>query len=115
MFKKLLVWQRAARLSAELYKGLVQVKDFGFRDQLTRAGLSIASNIAEGYGRGGSAEIRQFLRYAKGSAAEVETQIYIGMEIDYIAREQGKQWVQEAQEIQSMLAALIRSTQKTPH
>ncbi len=80
MFKNLLVWQRSARLSAQMYKELAALKYFGFRDQLTRAGLSIASNIAEGYGRGGAvAELRQFLRYAKGSAAEVETQIYIGM------------------------------------
>jgi four helix bundle protein len=109
MFKNLLVWQRSARLSAELYKALSDLKDFGFRDQLTRAGLSIASNIAEGYGRGGGqAEIRQFLRYAKGSAAEVETQIYIGMDIGYIPKPTGQLWSQEAQEIQSMLAALIK-------
>lgn len=99
-------------MSAELYKGLVSVKDRGFRDQLTRASLSIASNIAEGYGRGRVLKVRQFLRYAKGSAAEVETQICIGMDIGYIDKTQGKAWAQEAQEIQSILAALIRKDRR---
>ena len=50
-FEDLAVWKRSARLSAELYKSLRDLKDFGFRDQITRAGLSIPSNIAEGYER----------------------------------------------------------------
>ena len=107
-YKNLMVWKRAARLSVGLYRGLANLKDYGFRDQLTRSGLSIASNIAEGYGRGGCKEIQQFLRYAKGSAAEVETQVYIGAEIGYIAKADAQAWVIEAQEIQSMLAALIK-------
>ncbi len=109
LFKELAVWQRSARLSANLYKALVELRDYGFRDQITRSGLSIPSNIAEGYGRGVGKELVQFLRYAKGSAAELETQIYIGMEIGYIAREQGKLWAQEASEIQAMLGGLIKA------
>jgi len=50
-FEDLEVWKRAARLSAEIYKDMGNLKDFGFRDQVTRAGLSIPSNIAEGYER----------------------------------------------------------------
>jgi four helix bundle protein len=111
LFKDLLVWQRSARLSAELYKATAALKDYGFRDQLTRSGLSVPSNIAEGYGRGSGKELVQFLRYAKGSAAELETQIYIGMEIGYLEREQGKQWAQEASELQAMLGGLIKARQ----
>lgn len=107
-YKNLTVWKRAARLSVNLYRGLASLRDYGFRDQLTRSGLSIASNIAEGYGRGGCKEIQQFLRYAKGSAAEVETQVYIGAEIGYITKADAKAWVSEAQEIQAMLAALSK-------
>ena len=108
-FKELAVWQRSVRLSADLYKATAGLKDFGFRDQLTRAGLSVPSNIAEGYGRGGGKELVQFLRYAKGSAAELETQIYIGMDIGYIDRTQGKLWAQEASELQAMLGGLIKT------
>ncbi len=83
-FEELEVWKRSARLSADLYKALCDLKDFGFRDQITRAGLSIPSNIAEGYERGTDKEMANFLNYAKGSAGELRTQIYIGMDIGYI-------------------------------
>jgi four helix bundle protein len=80
-FEELEVWRRSARLSAELYKALADLRDFGFRDQITRAGLSIPSNIAEGYERESAKEIANFLNYAKGSAGELRTQIYIGMDM----------------------------------
>lgn len=108
-FEELEVWRRAARLSAELYKGLAELRDFGFRDQITRAGLSIPSNIAEGYERESAKEIANFLNYAKGSAGELRTQIYIGMDIGYIDKAQGKHWLTEAEEISKMLHALIRT------
>jgi len=108
-FEELDVWKRSARLSADIYRGLAEAKDYGFRDQITRAGLSIPSNIAEGYERESNKEIANFLNYAKGSAGELRTQIYIGMEIGYITREQGKPWLQEAEAISRMLHALIKS------
>ena len=80
-FEELEVWKRAARLSANLYIELAELKDFGFWDQITRAGLSIPSNIAEGYERNSEKELANFLNYAKGSAGELRTQIYIGIEI----------------------------------
>jgi four helix bundle protein len=114
-FEELEVWKWAARLSADLYKAFVDLKDFGFRDQITRAGLSIPSNIAEGHERGSDKEIANFLNYAKGSAGELRTQIYIGMDIGYIEREQGKRWLGEAEEISKMLHALIRTIRaRTP-
>ena len=60
-FEDLDVWKRSARLTAEIYKAFSSVTDFGFRDQITRSGLSISSNIAEGYERGGNREIANFL------------------------------------------------------
>ncbi len=108
-FEELDVWKRSARLSAEIYKTLAELKDYGFRDQITRAGLSIPSNIAEGYERNSNKELALFLNYAKGSAGELRTQIYIGMEIGYINREVGKNWLQEAEEISKMLHGLIRT------
>lgn len=78
-FEDLDVWRRAARLSADIYKGLADLRDFGFRDQITRSGLSVPSNIAEGHERESSKETAQFFGYAKGSAGELRTQIYIGM------------------------------------
>jgi four helix bundle protein len=81
-FENLAVWQKSARLSVELYKVLADLRDSGFRDQITKASLSIPSNIAEGHERGSRKEPANFLKYAKGSAGELRTQIYIGIEIE---------------------------------
>ena len=106
-FEKLEVWKRSARLSAELYKGLRELRDFGFRDQVTRSGLSIPSNIAEGMSRTSARDKRHFLVIARGSCAELRTQIYIGIDIDYIDGETGKHWLQETRELSAMLQSLI--------
>ncbi len=108
-FEELDVWKKSARLSADLYKSLANLKDYGFRDQITRASLSVPSNIAEGYERESNKEMANFLNYAKGSAGELRTQIYIGMEIGYINNEIGKNWLQEVEEISKMLYGLIRA------
>lgn len=97
------------RLSTDLYRQLADLRDFGFRDQITRAGLSIPSNIAEGYERDTARETANFLNYAKGSAGELRTQIHIGVEIGYIQADAGKQWLLEAEEISRMLHSLIRT------
>ena len=68
----------------------------GFGDQLTRSGLSIPSNIAEGYERGSDAEIARFLTIAKGSSGEVRTEILIGIEAEYLDRETALEWADEA-------------------
>jgi four helix bundle protein len=111
-FEDLEVWKRAARISADLYRHFSTVKDFGFRDQITRAGLSISSNIAEGYERASDKELANFLNYAKGSAGELRSQIYIGMEIGYIATDKGKIWINEIREISKMLHGLINKIRK---
>jgi len=108
-FEDLEVWKKTARLSADIYKELSSLKDYGFRDQITRSGLSIPSNIAEGIERESAKECVNFLSYAKGSCGELRTQIYIGIEIGYISEETGKQWIKESREISAMLVGLIRS------
>ena len=77
-------------------QGLRELRDFGFRDQITRSGLSIPSNIAEGYERDSDAEIARFLTIAKGSAGELRTQVLIGIEAELIDRPQGLTWADEA-------------------
>ena len=76
--------------------------------------MSIPSNIAEGYERSGNKEIANFLNIAKGSAGELRAQIYIGMDIGYIDKLQGKQWVKESEEISRMLYGLIRAVRTRP-
>jgi len=85
------------------------VTDYGFKDQISRSGLSIPSNIAEGVERNSPKETVNFLSYAKGSCGELRTQIYIGMKIGYIAKESGNKWIQETREISAMLVGLSDS------
>ena len=104
--EKLEVWKISARLSADVYKLLSNLKDFGFKDQITRAGLSIPSNIAEGMEKDSKKEQHRFLEIAKGSCAELITQIYIGIEIDYIEKQIGLSWKKEIKEILKMIVGL---------
>ncbi|MDD3495229.1 MAG: four helix bundle protein [Dysgonamonadaceae bacterium] len=107
--EKLDVWKMSARLSADVYKAFKSCKDFGFKDQITRAGISIPSNIAEGMEKSSQKEQIRFLDIAKGSAAEFSTQTYIGMDIGYISRENGKKWLESADHILSMLSNLQKT------
>jgi four helix bundle protein len=108
-FEDLDVWKRSKSLSAEIYRGTARLKDFGFRDQITRSGLSIPSNIAEGFERESIKECINFLSYAKGSCGELRTQIYIGQEVGYLRPEEAVKWIRETQEISSMIKGLIKT------
>ncbi|RRS29949.1 MAG: S23 ribosomal protein [Epsilonproteobacteria bacterium (ex Lamellibrachia satsuma)] len=107
--ERLDVWKRSCRLSVEVYKSFVDSKDFGYKDQITRSSLSIASNIAEGLEKESSKEKMRYIEIAKGSGAELVTQIYIGIEIGYIEKNMGMLWVKELKEILRMLASLKKN------
>ena len=108
-FEDLDVWKKAARLSSDIYRQLRELKDYGFKDQITRSGLSVPSNIAEGFERESQKEGITFISYAKGSCGELRCQIYIGMDIEYIPKDIGKKWLEEAKEISAMLSGLIKT------
>jgi four helix bundle protein len=105
-YEKLIVWKESVQLSAALYKYLKSLKDYGFKDQITRSGLSVPSNIAEGMARYSIKGKAHFLAIAKGSCAEMRTQIYIGIEIGYIDQVSGMNWLKEANSIDAMLTGL---------
>ena len=111
-FEDLEVWKRSAKLSADIYEMLQDLKDYGYKDQITRSGLSIPSNIAEGIERNSDKETLNFLSYAKGSCGELRTQVYIGMKIGYISPDKGNQWVAKTKEISAMLVGLMNSVKK---
>ena len=83
-------------------------KDYGFKDQVTRSAVSVPSNIAEGIERETVNDESKFLYYAKGSAGELVTQLYIGIEIGFIEKEHGLKLVPEAKEVAAMIALLIK-------
>jgi len=85
---------------------------FGLTSQIRRAAVSIASNIAEGWGRGTTADYARFLRMARGSMYEVETQAIIARELGYIDTEKFEYFEQAVDEAGRVLAGLIRSIEK---
>ena len=104
--EKLDVWKKSARLAADVYKAFRECRDFGFKDQITRSALSIPSNIAEGMEKESLKEQIRFLEIAKGSSAEFITQAYIAMDINYLDRKLGKEWIERTEHILSMLTKL---------
>src|SRR5271166_6251709 len=89
-FKDLIVWQRAIQLSLEIYKLTAEFpasERFGLTNQLRRASVSVASNIAEGYGRATKGEYVQFLGHARGSNCEVQTQLVISEGLGFGAKQ----------------------------
>ena len=108
-FEQLDVWKRASRLSCEIYKATETVQNWGFKDQITRSGLSVPSNIAEGEERETIKEKVRFLYYAKGSLGELVTQLYIGIEIGYLNRQCSMDMIKEAKELAKIIGSLIKN------
>lgn len=111
-FKKLNVWQKSKDLTIQIYKLTDQgnfAHDFGLRDQMRRAAVSICSNIAEGDERGTNKDSIRFLYIAKGSLAEVLTQLEISVGIGYFSQEQLGPFEKEILDIGKMLGSLIKA------
>ena len=111
-YKDLTVWQRSIELSLSIYR-LTSVfpehERFGLTGQLRRAGVSIPSNIAEGYGRGTRKDYKQFLSIARGSTLEVQTQLLIANELGYCALDVVLERSQSlSEEVSKMLYSLIQ-------
>ena len=88
-FEEIESWQKARELVNEIYKATRHndfSKDFGLKDQIRRAAVSIMSNIAEGYERDGKREFIQFLSIAKASAGEVKSQLYVALDNAYLSQ-----------------------------
>jgi four helix bundle protein len=86
-FEDLIAWQKARELTRRIYEVTRQgefQRDFSLRDQIRRASISVMSNVAEGFERGGRSEFHQFLVIAKGSCAELRSQLYVAMDVEYI-------------------------------
>jgi len=90
-FKDLKVWQEGKEFAKEVYalvKHLPKEENYALGDQLRRAAVSVASNIAEGYGRQSDKDYIHFLKFARGSLNEVETQLLLAVDFGYLTEEQ---------------------------
>lgn len=115
-FRKLSVWQKSKNLAVEIYKitntGKL-AKDYGLREQMQRAAVSIPSNIAEGNDRESEKELIRYLHISKGSLSELQTQLEIAREIDYIDEAIYSDMNIKCSEVSKMLGGLIKSLQKS--
>ena len=111
-YKELKVWQKSYQLCLEIYritKDFPKVEQYGLSSQIRRAVISVPSNIAEGYGRKTTPDYLRSLYIAYGSCCELETQILLSGDLDYINDDDLKEILEKIGEVERMLKALIRS------
>ncbi len=109
-FRDLIVWQRAVELAVEIYRltdDFPKSEMYGLSSQLRRASVSIASNIAEGYGRTTKGEYVQFLGHARGSLCEVQTQLVIAQQLGLSSESKRERCEGFAHEVGKMLNAIL--------
>ena len=110
-YKDLIVWQRAIQMSVAIYKltvGFPKEETYGLSSQLRRAGVSVPSNIAEGYGRTSTGEYKHSLGIARGSLLEVQTQLVITRELGFGNPEALQQGEGLSEEVGRLIAAFLR-------
>ena len=109
-FEELEIWQEARRLTQAIYQLTKREKfsrDFSLRDQIQRAAVSVMSNIAEGFERGGNQEFVQFLYVAKASCGEVRSQLYVALDQGYIFKADSEESIVAFRRLSGMIGNLI--------
>lgn len=114
-FEDLIAWQKARALTRSIYKASrigAFAKDFGLSGQIQRAAVSVMSNIAEGFERGGRGEFHQFLSTAKASCAELRSQLYVALDVGYLEEQEFSVLLQQAEEVARIVGGLRASVGK---
>ncbi|MEK6702681.1 MAG: four helix bundle protein [Planctomycetota bacterium] len=115
--RDLVAWQKAVELGLAIYsltKSFPDNERFGLVSQLRRAGVSVASNIAEGYGRGSTTDYVRFLRMARGSLYEIDTQLLIAHRLEYLPENTFQKAELQLNECSRVLVGLIKSLEPKP-
>lgn len=107
-FEDLICWKKGRELSSLIYGSFRDCKDYGFRDQIERATVSITNNIAEGFEKGSNKEFRRYLHIAKGSCAEVRSMLYIALDLRYLNKEQFSDLYSRSDEISKIISGLSK-------
>jgi four helix bundle protein len=108
-FEDLVAWQRARDLTRKVYEltsDSLFARDWALRDQIRRASVSVMSNIAEGFERGGRSEFHQFLVIAKASCAEVRSQLYVALDAGYLSNQRFEETMAKSQELSRIVGGL---------
>src|ERR1039457_132261 len=108
-FEDIIAWQKAQDLATQIYVIFGLSRDFGFKDQITRAAISISNNIAEGFDRSSDADFGRFLYIALGSCSEVRSMLYLAERLKYIESDKRSDFVEKTSEISKIIRGLIKS------
>lgn len=108
-FEDILAWQKSKDLTKQIYVSFAESKDWGFKDQIQRASVSIMNNIAEGFERKSHQEFKHFLFIAKGSCGETRSMLHLAIDLGKIDFEQGKNLIKLCEEISRMLSGLVKT------
>jgi four helix bundle protein len=114
-FEELIAWQKARVLTGEIYKATADGdfgRDFGLKNQIQRAAVSVMSNLAEGFERGRPAEFHQFLSVAKASCAELRSQLYVALDVGYLDQKQFENLIALAQEVGRIVGGLRAAVER---
>jgi len=115
-FEDIEAWKKARELIRSVYQITATGefrRDFGLRDQIRRAAVSVLSNIAEGFERDGNKEFLQFLSLAKGSCGEVRAQLYVAIDQAYIKDSQFQELFDQTMQVSRLIAGLIKYLQQS--
>ena len=116
-FEEIISWQKARKLNVEIYKVTnsndLFSRDFGLKDQIRRASVSISSNIAEGFERQTTKEFIRFLYIAKASAGEVRSQLYLAFDINYINENEFDKLKLKINEVSKLISGLLKYLHST--
>ena len=111
-FEDILAWQKSQNFAVEIYAIFSGIRDFGFKDQILRASVSISNNIAEGFDRISNADFARFLYISLGSCSEVKSMIYLAEKLGYLSKTKQIELIENSNEISKITRGLIKSLSK---
>ena len=107
-FEDIVAWKRAQDLAFEVYRKFGKHRDFGFRDQITRASVSVSNNIAEGFDKGTDRQFAHYLNHSQGSCSEVRSMLHLALRLGYLNQTEQKHLL----EICNHTGKLVKGLQK---
>ena len=108
-FEDIIAWQKAQDLAVDIYAIFRDSKDYGFKDQICRASVSISNNIAEGFDRSSKADFSRFLYIAISSCSEEKSMLYLAKRLAYTDKEIMQQNIEKSEEVSKIIRGLIKS------
>jgi four helix bundle protein len=108
-FEDVIGWQKAQDLAVTIYYVFKELRDYGFKDQICRAAVSVSNNIAEGFDRRTDADFARFMYMAIGSCSEVKSMLYLSKRLNYLEHDKANIMIEQANEISKILRGLIKS------